>query len=77
MGLWDSHGTQFMVPALLLIPDCDHSAPNVVLGFQDGNLGSGEAAAIPRSRLFLLPPCTPTPPSHRLSFQQEAPECAG
>lgn len=69
MGLWDSHGPQFVVPALLLVPDCDHSTPDVVAGFQDGNLGSREAAVIPGpgSPFSSLYPSPPTQsPSHRL-----------
>lgn len=61
MGLWDAHGPQFIVPALLLVLDCDHSTPDVVAGFQDQNLGSGEAV-IPGARLSLPPPGTPSQP---------------
>ena len=66
MGLWDSHGPQFTVPALFLIPECDHSTPDMVAGFQDSYLVFREAAVIPRVMLSLLPPSTPTPTGHRL-----------
>ena len=56
MGLWDSHGPQFIVPALLLVPECHHSTPDMVAGFQDGYLVSREAAVTPRVMYSLFPP---------------------
>jgi hypothetical protein len=55
VGFGDSHGPEFIVPAFLLVPECDHSTSNMVTGFQDGYLESREAAVISRDDLSLLP----------------------